>query len=61
MENLSLYNITNGFAQLMSNEEITEDDKLKIKEELTVLLQQKSANVIGFTKNLELTIEAMKN
>lgn len=61
MEELSLYQITNAFPQLMANEEISEEDKAKIEEELTMLLQQKSQNIIGYSKNLELTIEAMKN
>lgn len=61
MNNLSLYEITNAFPMLMENEEITEEDKAKIKEELTLLLQQKSQNIIGYTKNIELTIEAMKS
>lgn len=61
MNNLSLYDITNGFVQLMNNEEITEENKNEIEKELTILLQQKSESIIGFTKNLELTIEAMKN
>lgn len=60
MSNLSLYEITNAFPALMENEEITEEDKNKIKEELTILLQQKSQNVIGYVRNNELTIEAMK-
>lgn len=60
MNNLSLYNISNGFVQLMANEEIKEEEKELIKKELIELLQQKSENIIGFTKNLELTIEAMK-
>lgn len=61
MNNLSLYDITNGFAQLMSNDEITEENKIEIEKELTILLQQKSENLIGFVRNTELTIEAMKN
>ena len=61
MNNLSLYNITNGFAQLMANDEITEEEKEIIKSELTELLMAKSENIIGFSKNLELTIEAMKS
>lgn len=61
MEEFSLYQITNAFPQLMANEEISEEDKAKIKEELTLLLQQKSQNTIGYAKNIELTIEAMKN
>lgn len=61
MNNLSLYEITNAFLVLMENEEITEEDKNKVKEELTLLLQQKSQNIIGYARNIELTIEAMKN
>ena len=60
MSNLSLYEITNAFPTLMESEEITEEDKNKIKAELTMLLQQKSQNIIGYIKNIELTINAMK-
>lgn len=60
MENLSLYQITNAFPALMESEEITPEDKAKIEEELTILLQQNSQNIIGYTKNIELTINAMK-
>ena len=60
MSNLSLYEITNAFPALMESEDITEENKNKIEAELTMLLQQKSQNVIAYTKNIELTIEAMK-
>lgn len=60
MSNLSLYKITSGFPKLMENEEITEEDKIKIKEELTQLLQKKSKNIIGYFRNIDLTIKAMK-
>lgn len=60
MNNLSLYEITSGFPALMENEEITQEEKEKIQEELTVLLQRKSQSIIGYTKNIELTISAMK-
>ena len=60
MNNLSLYEITSGFPALMENEEISAEDKKKIEEELTLLLQKKSQNIIGYTKNIELTINAMK-
>ena len=60
MDNLSLYEITSGFPALMENEEISVEDKKKIEDELVVLLQQKSQNIIGYTKNIELTINAMK-
>lgn len=42
-------------------EEISEEDKAKIKEELTLLLQQKSQGVIGYVRNIEAVIEAKKN
>ena len=61
MKEISLYNITNGFVELINNEEITDENKAQIEEELTLLLQQKSENIIGFTKNIELTIGAMKS
>ena len=60
MSNLSLYEITNAFPALMESEEITEAEKNEIQAELTMLLQQKSQNIIGYTKNIELTINAMK-
>lgn len=61
MNNLSLYDITNAFPILMEQEEMSEEDKIKVEEELTLLLQQKSQNTIGYVRNIELTIEAMKN
>lgn len=60
MNNLSLYTITNAFPALMEQEEMTEEEKTKIEEELTILLNEKSQSIIGYTKNIELTIEAMK-
>ena len=61
MNNLSLYDITNAFPVLMEQEEMSEEDRAKVEEELTLLLQQKSQNTIGYVRNIELTIEAMKN
>lgn len=60
MNNLSLYNITNGFTVLMEQEEMTEEEKVKVYEELTNLLNEKSQSIIGYTRNIELLIEAMK-
>lgn len=60
MNNLSLYQITSAFSMLMEQEEMSEEDKKKVQEELTVLLQQKSQNIIGYARNAELTINAMK-
>lgn len=61
MSDLSLYKITGAFPVLMESEEISEEDKVKIKEELTLLLQQKSQGVIGYVRNIEAVIEAKKN
>lgn len=60
MENLSLYQITSAFPMLMEQEEMTEEDKIKVEEELTKLLQEKSQSIIGYYRNNELTIQAMK-
>lgn len=51
MENLSLYQITNAFPALMESEEITEENKKQIKEELTVLQVASLSEV--FTQDLE--------
>ena len=61
MSNLNLYEITNAFPRLMESDEISDEDKIAIKEELTVLLQNKSQGVIAYTRNLEALIEAKKN
>lgn len=60
MENLNLYQITNAFPLFMEQEEMSAEDKEKVEKELKELLQQKSQNLIGYTRNIELTIEAMK-
>lgn len=60
MNNLSLYEITNAFPALMENDEMSVEDKTKVEEELTILLQQKSQNIIGYARNTELMISAMK-
>lgn len=61
MNNFSLYEITNNFPIIMEQEEISESLKEEMIKELTLLLQQKSQNIIGYVRNNELTIEAMKN
>ena len=60
MNNLSLYSITGTFPIIMEMEEVPDEVKEKLTQELTLLLQQKSQNIIGYTRNIELTIEAMK-
>lgn len=62
MNSLSLYNIPNKFAELMDkvqNGEITEEEYNELGEELALELQNKSANIIGYTQNKESLIEAI--
>ena len=59
-QGLSLYEITGAFPKLMAQEEMSEEDKNKVEEELTTLLQKKSNSVIAYSKNIELAIKAMK-
>ena len=63
MSNLSLYNITNKFVELMDKVQegtITEEEYNQLGEELAIQLQEKGSNIIGYTKNIEITINAMK-
>ena len=60
MNSLSLYQITGMIPTIMEQEEMTPELKDQLEKELTELLHQKSQNIIGYTKNIELTIEAMK-
>lgn len=64
MNNLSLYNITNRFVELMDkaeNGELTEEEYNELGQELAIQLQEKGSNIIGYAKNIELTINAMKD
>lgn len=63
MSDLTLYNITNKFTELMDkaqNGELTEEEYNELEEELAQELQNKSSNIIGYIRNSELLIEAMK-
>lgn len=60
MNNLSLYNITSAFPIIMEQEEISPSLKEELEKELTALLHEKSQNIIGYIRNIELTIDAMK-
>lgn len=64
MSNLSLYNITNKFVELMDKAqegELTEEEYNQLGEELALELQNKSANIIGYIKNSESFLEAIKS
>lgn len=60
MSELSLYHISTAFNEAVLSEELTDEEKAKTLEILTDLLTQKSTDVIGLEKNIEWTIEAMK-
>ena len=60
MNSLSLYNITSAFPMIMEQEEMAPELKEELERELTVLLQEKSQNIIGYVRNMELTVDAMK-
>ena len=62
MSDLTLYNITNKFAELMDmaeNGELTEEQYNALGEQLTLELQQKGSGIIGYTQNKEAFIEAV--
>lgn len=62
MSNISLYNITNRFAELMdkaNDGELTEEEYNTLGEELAIELQNKSGNIIGYSQNEEALIEAI--
>ncbi len=62
MNNLSLYNITNKFVELMDkaeNGELTEEEYNELGQELALELQNKSANIIGYIQNKEALIDAI--
>lgn len=48
MQNLKLYEITNGFMSLNNNEELTEEEKNEIGVQLTEALKTKSNNIVGY-------------
>lgn len=62
MSNLSLYNITNNFVELMDKAqegELTEEEYNRLGEELALELQKKSGNIIGYIQNEETLIGAV--
>ena len=64
MNNLTLYNITNKFAELMDKAqegELTEQEYNQLGTELALELQNKSAGIIGYIQNEEALIDAIDN
>lgn len=60
MSEFNFYQITAGFPALIEAKDISEEDKKKVEDELDILLQKKSKNIIGYARNIELRINAMK-
>lgn len=64
MSNLSLYNITNKFVELMEkaeNEELSAEEVQAIGMELEQELMNKSSNIIAYIKNAESLVNAIKD
>jgi hypothetical protein len=62
MSNLTLYNITNKFVELIDkaeNEELTAEEVQALSVELEQELVNKSSSIIGYIKNAEGLIEAI--
>lgn len=62
MSNLSLYNITDKFIEIMDkvqDGEITEEEYNELGQELAVALQNKSIVIIGYIQNKEALIDAV--
>lgn len=62
MSNLSLYNITDKFVEIMDKVqegEITEEQYNELGQELAIALQNKSIGIIGYLQNEEALIDAV--
>ena len=62
MSNLSLYNITDRFVEIMDKVqegEITEEQYNELGQELAIALQNKSIGIIGYVQNEEALIDAI--
>lgn len=62
MSNMKLYQITDGFMQLLDEkqtEEMTQEEINKIGEELAIALQQKSSNIIAYYQEQDALLNAI--
>ena len=59
MNELKLYQITDGFMQLNDKEELTEEERNQMAEQLSQALVQKSNNIIGYYEDRKSLIEAI--
>ena len=63
MENLSLYQISGRFYELMArvaaDETLTEEEANEQHNELALMLQRKTPGVIGYYRQMEVTVDAV--
>lgn len=61
MKELSLYQIKNGFMELNNADDISEEDKIKISEQLNIALKEKSSDIIWYHFQNKDLIEQVDN
>ena len=61
MKELSLYQIKNGFMELNNADDISEEDKIKINEQLNIALKEKSSDIICYHFQNKDLIEQVDN
>lgn len=61
MKELSLYQIKNGFMELNNADDISEEDKIKINEQLNIALKEKSSDIIWYHFQNKDLIEQVDN
>ena len=61
MQELSLYQIKNGFMELNNADDISEEDKNKINEQLNIALKEKSSDIIWYHFQNKDLIEQVDN
>ena len=61
MQELSLYQIKNGFMELNNADDISDEDKNKINEQLNIALKEKSSDIIWYHFQNKDLIEQVDN
>lgn len=61
MKELSLYQIKNGFMELNNADDISEEDKIKINDQLNIALKEKSSDIIWYHFQNKDLIEQVDN
>ena len=58
--NISLYEMTNDLSELLAIEEISEEQKQEIADNIMEMIKGKSENIIKLTRNMESRIKSVK-